>query len=317
MPTPNDPPRSRHYLLKFISGKYQGGEFPIAPGREIMVGRSNDLDVVLVEDMVSRKHARITYANDTLSIEDLGSTNGTFVNGEKIKRARLKEGDRVLIGTSIVRVTATDAPSGASGETREAEARARMQNAAQRTTNVKSMSGTIDEVPLVDLLQLFATSKKSGVLVISRDDTVGKIFLRKGQIAFASINDNGEIGPLKSIYRLLTWETGFFDLQPPDEREFTEEIQLSTEAILMEGMRQYDEFRRLQSSLPSATARLTLPQPLTPPLRDLDAKELTALQAAYNAGRVDAALDRSPLTDYETLDVITRLVQRGYLRAEG
>ncbi|MEZ4410711.1 MAG: DUF4388 domain-containing protein [Polyangiales bacterium] len=281
------------------------------------MGRSNDLDVVLVEDMVSRKHARITYANDALSIEDLGSTNGTFVNGEKIKRARLKEGDRVLIGTSIVRVTATDAPSGASGETREAEARARMQNAAQRTTNVKSMSGTIDEVPLVDLLQLFATSKKSGVLVITHDDTVGKIFLRKGQIAFASINDNAEIGPLKSIYRLLTWETGFFDLQPPDEREFNEEIQLSTEAILMEGMRQYDECRRLQSSLPSPSARLTLPHPLTPPLRDLDAKELTALQAAYNAGRVDAALDRSPLTDYETLDVITRLIQKGYLRAEG
>src|SRR5262245_32294042 len=97
-------PKPRQYALRFISGKYQGGEFPTAGDRESFIGRQNDLDVVLVEDMVSRKHARIALQGDALTIEDLGSTNGTFVNGEKIKRARLKEGDRVLIGTSIIRV---------------------------------------------------------------------------------------------------------------------------------------------------------------------------------------------------------------------
>ena len=67
--------------------------------------------MVLVEDMVSRKHARIAMQGDQIWIEDLGSTNGTFVNGEKIKRARLKEGDRVLIGTSILKLIAGDAPA--------------------------------------------------------------------------------------------------------------------------------------------------------------------------------------------------------------
>ncbi len=85
----------RSYVLRFISGKYQGGEFPIVPDKQIVVGRSSDLDMVLVEDMVSRKHARIAMQQDQIWIEDLGSTNGTFVNGEKIKRARLKGGDRV------------------------------------------------------------------------------------------------------------------------------------------------------------------------------------------------------------------------------
>ena len=96
----------RSFVLRFISGKYQGGEFPIVPDKQIIVGRSSDLDMVLVEDMVSRKHARIAMQADQIWIEDLGSTNGTFVNGEKIKRARLKEGDRVLIGTSILKVIA-------------------------------------------------------------------------------------------------------------------------------------------------------------------------------------------------------------------
>ncbi len=308
-------PSTKHFLLKFISGKYQGGEFPVAADREIVIGRANELDVVLVEDMVSRRHAKIVSTGDALNIEDLGSTNGTFVNGEKVRRARLKEGDRVLIGTSIVRVAVTEAVAG-SGESREAEARSRMQAAAQRTATVKTMSGTIDEVPLVDLLQLFATSKKSGVLVITRDPYLGKVFLRKGQVVFATINESAEIGPLKAIYRMLAWDTGFFELQPPDEREFDKEIDLSTEGVLMEGMRQLDETRRVLSTLPGGGARLSLALPLQPPLKDLDERELTMLQAVMNAGRLDAALDRVPYTDLEGSELTAKLLARQYLRAD-
>lgn len=315
MPPP-DASKQKQYTLKFISGKYQGGEFPIAPGRELVLGRSNELDVVLVEDMVSRKHARISYTNDNLLIEDLGSTNGTFVNGEKVKRARLKEGDRVLVGTSIARVESADAPTGP-GEVREAEARAKMQSVASRTTQVKTMTGTIDEVPLVDLLQLFATSKKSGVLAIQRDNgTSGKIFLRKGQVPFASIDDQPDIPPQKAIYRMLTWASGTFELQPADEREFSEEITLSTEGLLMEGMRHLDETRRLESVL-SATGRYTLPSPLVAPLKDLDAKSLTVLQHAWNHGRLETIVDRSHLTDLDTMEILAKLVQQKYLKLEG
>src|SRR5713226_7956761 len=95
---------AKAYALKFISGKYQGGEFPLKPEKQIVIGRSGELDMVLVEDMVSRKHAKINTNAGKITIEDLGSTNGTFVNGEKIKHARLKEGDRILIGTSILRL---------------------------------------------------------------------------------------------------------------------------------------------------------------------------------------------------------------------
>ena len=89
------------FALRFISGKYQGGEFPVDENREIVVGRSSDLDMVLVEEMVSRKHARLRLVGGTIELEDLGSTNGTFVNGERITQVKLKEGDRVLIGSNI------------------------------------------------------------------------------------------------------------------------------------------------------------------------------------------------------------------------
>src|SRR5580658_6852455 len=280
-PSPKAPtsiaPRSdaRSFVLRFISGKYQGGEFPIATDKQIIVGRSSDLDMVLVEDMVSRKHARIAMQSDQIWIEDLGSTNGTFVNGEKIKRARLKEGDRVLIGTSILKLIAGD------GSNDSADAKVQLENVAaarKQQSQARTMSGSIEEVPLPDLLQLFGTSKKSGVLVIRTDQDVGRIFMRKGVIYYASINDLDDVSAMKSIFRMLTWDRGLFDLDPPDEREFPNEISASVQEILMEGLRQLDEFNQIRQDLPDLNSRVGIVVPLVPALSALTKAELDVLQ---------------------------------------
>ena len=112
------------------------------------------------------------------------------------------------------------------------------------------MSGSIDEIPLPDLLQLLSTSRKSRRAVDRDDGGHGRIYLRKGQIYFATINDDVDLSPRKAIFRMLTWATGTFELEPPDEKSVLEEIQESTEALLMEGMRQLDEFNRIEPELP-------------------------------------------------------------------
>lgn len=304
---------ARSFVLRFISGKYQGGEFPIVNDKPIIVGRSSDLDMVLVEDMVSRKHARITMQADQIWIEDLGSTNGTFVNGEKIKRARLKEGDRVLIGTSILKVIAGDGSRDAQSAKRDLEGFAEQ----RRTTQARTMSGSIEEVPLPDLLQLFATSKKNGVLVIRTEtDDVGKIFLRKGIIYYASINDLDDVPPMKSIFRMLTWQKGLFDLDPPDERTFPNEINVSVQEVLMEGLRQLDEFNELRSELPDLNSRLVLAAPIAAPLKDLKPEELDVLQLAINHGHLETMLNKSHASDLDTTQVILKLIKSAYLRPE-
>jgi hypothetical protein len=311
---PPQPPRPgpRSFVLRFISGKYQGGEFPIASDKQILIGRSSDLDMVLVEDMVSRKHARIAMQTDQIWIEDLGSTNGTFVNGEKIKRARLKEGDRVLIGTSILKLVAGDAPRDGMDAKRELENVAQ----ARRTSQQRTMSGSIEEVPLPDLLQLFGTSKKSGVLVIRTEEDVGRIFLKKGNIAFAIINDLDDVQPLKSLYRMLTWQKGLFDLDPPEEREFPNEMNATVQEVLMDGMRQLDEFNRIRDDLPGLAARVSINAPLIPPLRDLKPEELDVLQLAHNYGVFETVLNKSLATDLETAEIVMKLVKASYLRVE-
>jgi pSer/pThr/pTyr-binding forkhead associated (FHA) protein len=303
----------RAYALRFISGKYQGGEFPIFPDKPIIVGRSSDLDMVLVEDMVSRKHAKIVIAGTDITIEDLGSTNGTFVNGEKVKKARLKEGDRVLIGTSILKVIVGD------GSAAQGDAKQNLENvaAARRTSQVRTMSGALQEVPLPDLLQLFGTSKKSGVLVLRTEDEVGRIYLRKGNVYFATINDGDEVPPVKSCYRMLTWENGTFDLDPPDERTFPDEVDLTVAEILMEGMRQLDEFNRLKEGLPPMTSKLFVSQPLIPPLRDLTPDEIDVLQMVHNYSTLSQVLLKSQATDLQTTSILLKLIKANYVETRG
>ena len=155
------------YALKFISGRYLGAEFPISNNSEILIGRSPELDLVLAEDKVSRKHAKIRLDGQDLQIIDLGSTNGTYVNGERIRRQQLNPDDRILIGTSIARIiSGSDITLDPSVVHDPIALKEMMADMNTRVDDSVSMSGTLEEVPLPDLLQLFCSNKKSGIVIL-------------------------------------------------------------------------------------------------------------------------------------------------------
>jgi hypothetical protein len=300
------------YALRFISGKYQGGEYPLAEGQEIVIGRSSELDMVLVEEMVSRKHARIALTGGTISIEDLGSTNGTFVNGEKVQAGTLREGDRVLIGTNILKVVSAPV---------DADARASLKAMAVGRVTAKQqgrgeeaprMSGNLEEIPLPDLLQLFGTSRKAGVLVLRSSGREGHIYLNEGRIRFAEFAGRADVPPLKALYRMLTWTIGSFALDPPENREFAGGIDVSAQEVLMEGFRQHDELGQMRHKLP---ARFALKLPFTQHLRELEDAELDMLEAALATPELEAFLDSAPGPDLEAAQALLSLIQRGYLKS--
>ncbi|AWV90931.1 DUF4388 domain-containing protein [Bradymonas sediminis] len=306
------------YVLKFISGKYQGGEFPLEQNSEILIGRSSELDMVLVEDMVSRKHARISARSGTLEIEDFGSTNGTFVNGEKISKARLREGDRVLIGTNIIKLVHRDQVGAGNAAGMGANPQDQMPQANRTTgaTLTGSIAGLIEEVPLPDLLQLFSTSRKSGVLVIRTEVDVSKIYLREGRVYYASINDDPELAPDKAFYRILSWRTGTFSLEPVSDEVFEDELDASIENLLMESMRQLDEIMALGDDVPDLSASLRINKPLEAPLRDLTPELLDTIQLVLNFGSVSRVLNRSSASDLETLQDVVYLIRNDYMTVE-
>jgi serine/threonine protein kinase len=98
-------PKPGDWVLRFLTGKYADSERGLMVGETLEIGRNSDLGLVLVEEMVSRLHARLTVSPVGVTIENLSSTNGTFVNGYQVRdKATLKENDRVLIGTSIMQL---------------------------------------------------------------------------------------------------------------------------------------------------------------------------------------------------------------------
>lgn len=104
----------------FIKGKYSGGEFYIKDGQKLAIGRDISSDIAIVDSKVSRHHAVIISRAGRLFIEDKGSTNGTFVEEERIeasKQVEITPGTVFSIGDSVIKIE--DDGSESSGKNKE------------------------------------------------------------------------------------------------------------------------------------------------------------------------------------------------------
>jgi len=90
-------------LLRIESGFYDGLEWPL-DRPSIVLGRGRNADFVLHESTISRAHARVSYEEGQLYVQDLGSTNGVLVNGVREDRAQLAAGDELRMGRLVIRV---------------------------------------------------------------------------------------------------------------------------------------------------------------------------------------------------------------------
>jgi hypothetical protein len=68
--------------------------------RRVLIGRSRECDIQLADANVSRRHAEIRQEGATFWVVDLDSTNGIEVNGRRLKRAKLEDGDRMVMGST-------------------------------------------------------------------------------------------------------------------------------------------------------------------------------------------------------------------------
>jgi len=101
------PKRDRPYFI-VLAGSNLGRMFRIE-GDEVVLGRATNATVRLEDDGISRNHAKVVMRGQELWIEDMGSQNGTFINGEKVSAQRLKDGDKIQVGaTTILKFTYHD-----------------------------------------------------------------------------------------------------------------------------------------------------------------------------------------------------------------
>ncbi|MEM9292715.1 MAG: GGDEF domain-containing protein [Acidobacteriota bacterium] len=86
-------------LIAHPDGKRLGTRYRLTPGSVLEVGRSTDVEISMPEVLsISRRHARLHHMGPSVTVEDLGSTNGTYVNGQLVKGAQtLKSGHRFQV----------------------------------------------------------------------------------------------------------------------------------------------------------------------------------------------------------------------------
>lgn len=99
--------RDRAYLIVLAGGNL-GQMFPIRE-TETVIGRAVDASVRLKDDGVSRRHAKIVLKEGEVTVEDMKSANGTLLNGQRVERAVLHDGDKIQVGsTTILKFTYAD-----------------------------------------------------------------------------------------------------------------------------------------------------------------------------------------------------------------
>jgi len=99
--------KDRHLIVRVKGAEL--GRVSRLPPEQFRIGRSQECELWLGDDGVSRKHARIFKEGAAYLIEDTGSANGTFVQGERVSRQLLRDGDVIQFGpTAVFRYTVTD-----------------------------------------------------------------------------------------------------------------------------------------------------------------------------------------------------------------
>lgn len=301
---------SHTFAFQFIAGKYEGGLFLIPDDAELLIGRGPELDIVLVEDMVSRRHANLTTHQGRLVLNDLGSTNGTYVNGERIEQCELEAQDRILIGTSILRVTTA------------AHVEALLRAEEEVTQNDEQPSGTqmqgaLGEVPLPELLQLFANKRMTGLLQLQREDLQVELVLVDGAITHAGLAHLPELAADQVLVLALGLTQGSYRFeQPPEGFERPTTFEADNATLFKTAQQERVQVDAIRSNGWPDAAKLSLntPQPKLWSSASLDAIALDTLQLALSYGEVGKLLNNAAHGPLLTLQTLELLLQRGVLR---
>jgi CheY-like chemotaxis protein len=172
------------------------------------------------------------------------------------------------------------------------------------------LSGSLEDMGVVDLLQTFEISRKTGVGKIGNGRREARIYFRDGKVVDAEL---GRLRGEEAVYRALIWTTGTFEVDfcPIDREDI---IPTSTQGLLMEGMRRVDEWGRLLEQLPPLATIFDVDHvQLVERLNEIP-DDLNGILRLFDGKRTLLdVIDDSPFEDLSTLSTITKLFFEGLL----
>jgi len=189
------------------------------------VGSSPACELMVDEPEISSRHALIEFRNARFHLCDLSSATGTFVDDLPIYDHPLSNGDCIRFGPRVFRFMA--------GEEKQLIAELMV------LQGEKAFSGNLSDTPLMDVLQFFHSTRKSGALSLVADGEMGAIELIDGGIVYAEI---ANVDGIPAIHRMLGFDSGRFVFScSSGTRVFRRNINVSTPFLLLEAVRKLDE----------------------------------------------------------------------------
>ncbi len=204
-------------------------------GGRVTIGRAAECELRPPSGDASRRHAEIVGGKDGFTIRDLGSTNGTFVNGERIREHRLEPGDRIQIGSSPMTFCqvghAGFDPRGAGGDGNDRTI------ITERPVPSEVLRGDLAEIPPYAILQMLEMGRKSGELRIDAGDDAARVWFVDGTPIHA---ETRTLRGFDACAAIAGWSEGRFRLAPLEHPPEATIDTTGTE-ILLEAARRLDE----------------------------------------------------------------------------
>ena len=201
-----------------------------------VIGRSRSCNLRLPSADASRRHAEILAGRDGFVLRDLRSTNGTFVNGERVQERTLRPGDRIQIGGDTITFCQVEAPVERATPTLGEEKTILV----ERRALGQQFQGNLAEFPVFAVLQILEMGRKTGLLKIEGAQGPGKLWLCAGAPVHAETKQQKGFDAAVAVVNLSEGHFSFEPQQDPPERT----IQASVTELLLEASRIQDEEAR-------------------------------------------------------------------------
>lgn len=180
---------------------------------------------------------------------------------------------------------------------------------AEHTRRLGGIYGSIGEIGILNLLQMFGKTTPSGTLMVRREDEEGIVGFEAGLLRYARL---GAITSVKALVRMLAWETGSFEFHARLEAFESPDPPLPLEGALLDATRQVDERSRLdRSEMPEKAAVRFVCEPSGPGRDSMTKVEEAVLELARVGSTVQRIVDVIPDEDVDIYKALAFLEDLG------
>jgi pSer/pThr/pTyr-binding forkhead associated (FHA) protein len=212
----------------------------LRPQGSVVMGRSRSCNLRLPSADASRRHAEIVGTPEGYVLRDLRSTNGTFVNGERVEERMLRPGDKIEIGGDSITFCQVEAGVERAVPTLGEEKTILI----ERPALAQLFQGSLSEFPTFAVLQILELGRKTGVLLLESDQGPGKLWLCAGAPVHAETKTQKGFDAAVAVVNMASGRFSFEAQREAPERT----IQASVTELLLEASRIQDEAAPRQSA---------------------------------------------------------------------